>query len=100
MQTVQTVETTSSKPSADIMIEKLDTLRGEINRRSHPISLEIDDIAEQWEQLKVIGGARADHAAALLSRLRPAIADLTRFLVRVENQIDDLVANPFGRDDK
>lgn len=78
-------------------IESLDELRKEFNRRLHVLSLEMDDIAEQWGGLGRAGGQRDDHAASLMSRLRPIVSDLSGFATRVEKQIDQWVADPFGR---
>lgn len=76
-------------------IEKLSELRHKFNVTLHQLGLECDDIREQWDGLKRAGGARADHAATLLSRLRPALADLARRAHAVEQSINRWVADPF-----
>lgn len=81
-------------------IERLDELPKKLNRELHSLSLECDEIREQWEGLKRVGGARADHAATLLSRLRPALANLSRQGRAIEQQINGWVADPFGRNEQ
>jgi hypothetical protein len=81
-------------------IEQLDELRKKINVRVHQLGLECDDIREHWDGLKRVGGAREDHAATLLSRLRPALADIGRLVHTVEGQINGWVADPFGTKEK
>jgi predicted nucleic acid-binding Zn-ribbon protein len=85
--------------SADDRIGQLPDLLREVNQRHHCLEMEIDSVTEQWEGLTRAGGQRADHAATLLSRLRPILHDLSQFCATCEKQIDALVANPFGRDD-
>lgn len=70
-----------------------------INQRIHALSLEIDENSEQWAGLKRIGADRDDHAAQLLSRLRPILNDLSAYCCRAEKQINAFVADPFGRNE-
>ncbi len=61
------------------------------------LSAEADEINEQWGALRGVGGQRADHAAVLLQRLRPHLAELTRFASACVEQLDAYKADPFGR---
>ena len=78
-------------------IADLPALEAGLRRMLTALSLEADTMTEQWEQLGRIGGQRADHAAALMSRLRPILRDLAVYCNVVEGQIDKMVADPFGR---
>ena len=89
-----------ANPVAGERLDNVSELQAELNRRHHNLSIEIDSISEAWETLGKIGGQRDDHAAQLLSRLRCHLHDIARFCSSVETQIDGLVKNPFGRDDK
>ena len=80
------------------MIESLEELQGEINRRHHALACEIDGVIEQWDALKR-HGVRDDHAASLLGMLRPHLEDIAAFCTLCKNQIDGMVRNPFGRED-
>lgn len=83
--------------SADEAINGLDTLRGDIRRFHHAFEMECDGVQEQWSQLQAMGGARADHAAMLLSRLRQILDDMAAYETRCSQQITGMVADPFGR---
>jgi hypothetical protein len=77
----------ASTPS---LLRKLDAIRAALND-------EAGEIIEQWQTLASMGVQRADHAAALLSRLRPHLTELQRFARNCEAQIDAVVRDPFGR---
>lgn len=74
------------------MIRWFDKLRANL-------ASEAADIGEQWQQLGRIGAQRDDHAATLLTRLRPFLRELSKFGAYCAEQIDAMEANPFGRDD-
>jgi hypothetical protein len=78
-------------------IAKLPALMGQINRFRAAVDNEQAEIQEQWAQLGRFGGQRADHAAQMLSRLRPALTELASFCQTCEQQIGEFVADPFGR---
>lgn len=80
-------------------IESLREMRGNLNRILSALDLEEDMIAEEWAGLGRAGGQREDHAATLLSRLRPILSDVSGYCTRVEKQIDGWVADPFGRNE-
>jgi len=73
-----------------------DLLKSFTVRMSH-LRTECEDIAEQWDGLGRAGGQRDDHAAQLLSRLRPHLASIERLSFDVQKQIDGMVADPFER---
>lgn len=83
--------------SPEQAIERLAELQKQLNQTMHNISLECDDIEQHWNGLKRVGGQRADHAATLLSRLRPALDNLSRQSKAIEIQITGWVADPFKR---
>lgn len=78
-------------------IERLGEMRDQMNRLAHAVQLASDAIGAQWRGLGQAGGQRADHAALLLSRLRPALRDLAAFCTTCEQQIDAFMADPFQR---
>ena len=75
--------------------DKIDGLMGNVNRINNHMANEAADIVNQWDGLRRCGGQRADHAATLLSRLRPHLAEMARFCLACEKQIDEMVADPF-----
>jgi hypothetical protein len=50
----------------------------------------------QWTALGRVGGQRDDHAAALLAPLRTDLAALSTLAQTCHQQIDAMVADPFG----
>lgn len=85
------------KTESEQAIETLDALQAELNRIRHGLACECDDITEQWQCLAQAGGQRADHAATLLSRLRPHLAELSSTAAAMVDTITGLVADPFDR---
>jgi hypothetical protein len=78
-------------------IETLGELLKRVDATRSHLADEADEIGEQWQGLGHVGGQRADHAAALLSRLRPHLAELARFATACQEQLTGFVADPFGR---
>ena len=76
-------------------IARLDEMFARCNAICNPMLDEAHDITVQWDQLGQAGGKRADHAAALLSRLRPHLRDLASFAQKCEQQIAAMQADPF-----
>lgn len=83
--------------SPENMIGKVDDLLGRINQLVSSIRAESEDIAERWQALGMQGAQRADHAALLLGRMRPALVELSRFAANVDTQITGMIADPFER---
>ena len=79
------------------MIQDLSSLIGAYNRFGSHLRAEAEQIEEEWSLLGQAGGQRADHAAQLLSRLRPILRDAAAFCRVAEQQIDEMVADPFQR---
>jgi hypothetical protein len=52
--------------------------------------------AEQWKGLRNAGGAREDHAAALLRGVRESLESIEGFVHTCNRQIAEIMANPFG----
>lgn len=59
-----------------------------------------EKVAGQWEQLKRIGAAREDHAAALMGTLRVRLTLLASFATRCHDRIAEMEADPFGRNEE
>lgn len=84
--------------SPEQAIASLDELLKQVHRiRSH-MSDEAESIAMQWNGLGRVGGQRADHAAQLLSRLRPHFDEMAEFCAAVSQQLTGFIADPFQRD--
>jgi hypothetical protein len=81
----------------ETMIGKLPDLAGEVRRFASVLSDECELIADEWAGLGRVGGQRADHAAALMGRLRPILDDLARFASGSSQRLSMMVADPFGR---
>lgn len=78
-------------------IEQLREFEKNLNRLRCHLANEISEVGEQWDQLKRIGGARDDHAASLLGKLRHHLAHIAKLCGNTEKQIDQMIADPFGR---
>jgi len=77
-------------------ISTLDEMQRNLNGMISPFICEQQDISEQWACLGIAGGQREDHAAKLLSRLRPHLHGIAEFCRIVESQITAMVADPFA----
>jgi len=77
-------------------IEGLPELLKRLTAIQSHLAAEADELAELWAGIGNAGGQRDDHAAVLLSRLRPHLAALATFAKTCERQIDGFVADPFG----
>ena len=60
------------------------------------LGIEAEAISQEWAGLGGVGGQREDHAARLMGRLRPILRVLAGEAKRVEEQLDEFVADPFG----
>lgn len=90
--------TTGTKAMApEEAIATVGELAGEASRRVALLAKEAGMVAQQWAALGRIGGQRADHAADLLSHLRPLLRDLARYASACQEQIEAMQADPFGR---
>ena len=77
------------------MINNLDQLMDRLTARVQAIRKECADIVSDWDGLG--DGQRADHAAVILTRLRPHLDSLARFANDSIKQINEMVADPFCR---
>jgi len=78
-------------------IESVDKLTEQLSRLAANLRLETDELANEWDGLKAVGGGREDHAAALLSRLLPHFAGIQSFASVVQAQLTDIINDPFQR---
>ncbi len=76
----------------------LDSMVQAVGRMVADLKMEADDLALQWEGLVAVGGGREDHAAVLLGRLRSHFNRLAQYSLIVGEQLDNMVADPFGRE--
>jgi hypothetical protein len=85
--------------SADIALDNLTPgLMAKIEIEHRNLTTEAAEIIKQWDGLRRAGGQRADHAAALLKRLRPALGRLAKLATAADTAINRMVDNPFGDD--
>jgi len=77
-------------------LESLDNLLQGIARIGAHLTCEVEKMRTFWAGIKHAGGARDDHAAELLTRLRPHFRALERFAQNCQGQVDQAVADPFG----
>jgi hypothetical protein len=80
-------------------INNLADIENDLRRLVGNINLECNELANNWEGIGNIGGQREDHAATLLTRLKPHLSGLAEFCRTVEAQIDQMHADPFGRNE-
>jgi hypothetical protein len=81
--------------SPEQAIENLDRLTDQFDKLWMDLNAARDEAADQWQGLGKVGGQRADHAAALLGKLRPHLRRVARLASQVEQQIDGWIADPF-----
>jgi hypothetical protein len=77
-------------------ISSLAEVRGQLHTRLQHFRGECEAIEEHWANLARAGGQRADHAAALLARLKPHLNGITQLCECVVKQIDEMPKDPFG----
>lgn len=77
-------------------IETLSGLTGGLREKLD----ELDRVAvrEQaaWDRLKQVGGARDDHAAAMLVNVQRELASILVYVGRCREQLAEAICNPFG----
>jgi len=83
----------------EVAIRNLRDLCNQLHTRSQHFAGECDGIQEQWTALGRAGGQRADHAAALLGKLKNHLRGIAGYCDGVVEQIDTMIADPFGSDD-
>jgi len=77
-------------------LETIDNLLQGISRITAHLGHEASEVQTMWAGIKHAGGARDDHAAELLMRLRPHLVALEHFAQRCQGQLDQAAADPFG----
>ncbi len=77
------------------LIEDLDGLLENLNRRGLGLTKEVKTIQGQWARMGAIGAQREDHAAALLGGLLIHLYSLSSFAERCHDQIVELQKDPF-----
>jgi hypothetical protein len=60
------------------------------------LALTVADVQGQWDRLRKIGANRDDHGAELLKSVRRLVGRLHATSGRIEDQLDTVIANPFG----
>lgn len=77
-------------------VKALPNLVTEVHERVKDLEKECVRCQEQWIGLGRVGGQRQDSAAEFLKSVRREVADLAKFLERVDDQMVDLIADPWG----
>ncbi len=75
-------------------IETLDSPIGFLNSRINALANECHDISVEWDGLKNAGGARDDHAATLLLRVRQRLADVQGVCYVMNQNLTLVIRNP------
>jgi len=74
--------------TSDDLVSRIDAMTAELKR-------EVVAIQTQWARLGEMGAQRDDHGAALLKNIRSHVHCLNTFCANVDEQLGDLIANPF-----
>ena len=77
-------------------IRSLTGMLKELNAIHANMADECEEIAEEWKGVGVAGGGRDDHAAEFLKRLRPHLEGLEQFASACNQQLEQVIAQPFG----
>lgn len=92
--------TTTFKPTRLVPTEaiaNIDALVAHAGLLVANLKMEADEIALNWEGIESVGGARDDHAAMLLGRLRAHLGEIATWALIVDEQVEDMVRDPFNR---
>lgn len=87
---------TAHKLSANKAAATCHQIPNKIAELAESMRLECAEIIQQWEGLGRIGAQREDHAAELLKRLLPQLRKVSSFVETVEQQLSDVIADPFA----
>jgi hypothetical protein len=88
-------ETRTNMSGGDAIVGLPELLKRLNAMRAH-LADEADQVAEEWEGLRRVGGNRDDHGVQLLQRLRPHLREISEFTARCVAELDRIKANPFG----
>jgi len=78
-------------------IDKIPDMLQAMHEMQRDFDSDAAGVVSDWIGLIRVGGQRSDHAAVLLSRLRPHLEKMTGFMNRVDEQISVMLIDPFGR---
>lgn len=79
-------------------LKALPNLVTELRKHIDDIEQECSRAQYQWIGLGKVGGQRQDSAAEYLKSVRREINDLAKFVNRVNEQMVDVIADPWGDD--
>lgn len=79
-------------------LKALPNLVAELRKRMDEIEQECSRAQYQWIGLGKVGGQRQDSAAEFLKPVRSEICGLAKFVNRVEEQMIEVIADPWGDD--
>ncbi len=77
-------------------LKALPNLVAEVHERAKEIEKACVKAQENWIGLGRVGGQRQDSAAEFLKSVRREVADMAKFLERVDDQMIDVIADPWG----
>lgn len=81
-------------------LKALPNLVAELRKRIDDIEQECSQAQYKWIGLGKVGGQRQDSAAEFLKSVRSEICGLAKFVNRVEEQMIEVIADPWGDDRK
>ncbi len=93
-----TTKTTRVYLDASAAVEALPALLRSLQHAHDTIINAAHSARDDWTGLKRVGGARDDHAAALLHPLAVRMALLRDFAARTHDQLHAVICDPFGDD--
>lgn len=79
-------------------LKALPNLVAELRKRIDDIEQECSQAQYKWIGLGKVGGQRQDSAAEFLKSVRREINDLAKFVNRVDEQMVEVIADPWGDD--
>lgn len=79
-------------------LKALPNLVAELRKRMDEIEQECNRAQAMWIGLGKVGGQRQDSAAEFLKSVRREVNDLAKFVSRVDQQMVDVIADPWGDD--
>ena len=77
-------------------LKAMPNLIAEIREKIDEVEKKASHAQYLWIGLGKVGGQREDHAAEFLRSVRREVNDLAKFLARVDSQMVEVIADPFG----
>ncbi len=82
--------------TASQAMNMLEGLASQVGRQTDELKRECIEQAERFSNVVKVAGARDDHAVEFLKPVRSELSGMIKWLGRVLNEIDEIIADPFG----